>query len=41
MEPSTDLLLSVNRDVPGGFLSASRVTSVGGDICTVVSGLGM
>lgn len=26
MEPSIDLLLSVNRGFPGGLLSASKVT---------------
>lgn len=40
MEPSIDLLLSVNRDFPGGFLSASEATEVGGGICTVDAGPG-
>lgn len=40
MERFIDLLLSMNRDFPGGFLSASEATEVGRGICTVDAGPG-
>lgn len=40
MEPSIDLLLSMNKDFPGGFVSASEATEVGGGICTADAGPG-